>query len=174
VSRIILLNGASSAGKTTLAKEIQRQLDEPFLHVCSDQLVDMLPARRDETSPFAWWTNMRPRFFAGFHRCIAALADAGNDLVVDHIVELPAWRTELDELLAPRHDVFFVGVHCDLDELDRRELARGDRRPGEGRTHVEDDEIHAFMDYDHEVDTTSSDPTTLAAEILASWRSRRT
>jgi chloramphenicol 3-O-phosphotransferase len=44
---VILLNGASSSGKSTLAKALQRALDEPFLHVSSDQFVvaGMLPDR---------------------------------------------------------------------------------------------------------------------------------
>ena len=81
--RIILLNGASSSGKSTLAKALQEVLDEPFLHVSSDQLVaaGFLPQRREEEGPFEWWRQMRPRFFAGFHRCLPALAEAGNDLI---------------------------------------------------------------------------------------------
>jgi hypothetical protein len=41
---------------------------------------------------------MRPRFFAGFHRCLPALADTGNDLIVEHVIEFPAWRDELSRL----------------------------------------------------------------------------
>jgi chloramphenicol 3-O phosphotransferase len=170
-ARIIFLNGASSAGKTTLAKALQRQLDTPFLHVSSDQLVGMLPPRRDPSGPFAWIDELRPCFFAGFHRCIPALASAGNDLIVDHIIELPAWRSDLTTLLAD-FDVFLVGVHCNVDEIDRRERQRGDRRLGEGRTHLELDAIHTFGPYDLEVDTTSTSPATLAAEIVKAWQAR--
>src|SRR5215211_6631588 len=48
--RIILLNGASSSGKSALAKALQEALDEPFLHVSSDQFVaaGMLPRRRED------------------------------------------------------------------------------------------------------------------------------
>lgn len=86
--RIILLNGASSSGKSTLATALQAALDAPFLHVSSDQLVaaGILPARRERGGPFDWWHQVRPRFFAGFHRCIPALAAAGNDLIVEHII----------------------------------------------------------------------------------------
>jgi hypothetical protein len=35
------------------------------------------------------------RFFAGFHRCLPALAAAGNDLIVEHIIEFRAWRSDL-------------------------------------------------------------------------------
>jgi chloramphenicol 3-O phosphotransferase len=132
--RIIFLNGASSSGKSTLAKAMQAALGEPFLHVSSDLLVasGMLPARRDPAGPFAWWEQMRPRFFAGFHRCLPALAAAGNDLIVEHIIEFRAWRADLARLLDGL-DVFLVGVHCDLAEIDRRErdrrgpVSRGDR-----------------------------------------------
>jgi chloramphenicol 3-O phosphotransferase len=173
VSRIILLHGASSAGKSTLAKAIQRALDEPFIHLSSDHLTPGLPERRERRGPFRWWDNVRPRFFDGFQRSIAAFAAAGNDLIVDHIIEVPAWREDLRRLLAP-HDVFLVGVQCDLDELDRREARRGDRKPGEGRSHVVDDRIHSFGPYDLEVDTTAQDAPAVAEQILRHWRARST
>jgi chloramphenicol 3-O phosphotransferase len=169
--RVILLHGASSSGKSTLARAVQAQLDEPFLHVSSDQMVGMLPTRRDADGPFAWWTGMRPPFFHGFHRCIPALAAAGNDLVVEHVIEFAAWRAELTALLRGL-DVFLVGVHCDVDEIDRRERERGDRRIGEGREHVEHDGIHTFGPYDLDVDTTGRAPDELAAEVIAAWHRR--
>lgn len=140
--RIIFLNGASSSGKSSLARALQDALDEPFLHVASDHLVaaGSLPRRRDNSGPFDWWQEMRPQFFAGFHRCLPALAGAGNDLIVDHIIEFPSWRRDLARLLADL-DVYLVGAHCAAEEIDRRERARGDRRIGEGRTHLTIDRI---------------------------------
>jgi chloramphenicol 3-O phosphotransferase len=38
---------------------------------------------------------MRSHFFDGFHRCIPAMAAAGNNLIVDHVIEHSAWRTQL-------------------------------------------------------------------------------
>jgi chloramphenicol 3-O phosphotransferase len=171
--RVILLNGASSSGKSTLAAALQAALDEPFLHVSSDRFVaaGMLPSRREDGGPFDWWHQLRPRFFAGFHRCLPALAAAGNDLIVEHIIEFRAWRRDLAALLADL-DVFLVGVHCALDELDRRERARGDRRIGEGRTHVEVDGIHTFGRYDVDVDTTAGVGADLVDSILTAWRHR--
>jgi chloramphenicol 3-O phosphotransferase len=114
---------------------------------------------------------MRPRFFDGFHRCLPALAGAGNDLIIEHIIEFRAWRQYLAGLLADL-DVFLVGVHCDLAEIDRCERDRADRRIGEGRTHVETDLIHTFGPYDFEVDTTNAVPGELAETVLAAWRTR--
>jgi chloramphenicol 3-O phosphotransferase len=171
--RIIFLNGASSSGKSTLAKALQRELPEPFLHVSSDHLVasGMLPVRRDTDGPFAWREQMRPRFFAGFHRCLPALAEAGNDLIVEHIIESRAWREDLARLLGDV-DVFLIGVHCDPAEIDRRERDRADRRPGEGRAHVETDLIHTFGPYDFHVDTTHGVSSALTESVLAAWRTR--
>jgi chloramphenicol 3-O phosphotransferase len=171
LGRIILLHGASSSGKSTLARAVQLALDEPFLHFAADILALGLPKRRDPDGPFLWWGNVRPRFFDGVHRCIAALAATGNDLIVEHVIEFPEWRAELSELLRP-FDVFLVGVHCSLDEVDRREQRRGDRRIGEGREHVEVDRIHSFGPYDFEVDTTGKDPANVAATVIQRWRER--
>ena len=80
---------------------------------------------------------------------------AGNDLIVEHIIEFRAWRTDLARLLDGL-DVFLIGVHCDLAKIDRRGRARGDRRIGEGRAHVETDLIHSLglYDLDLDIDTT--------------------
>jgi chloramphenicol 3-O phosphotransferase len=167
-----MLNGASSSGKTTLARALQAAMPGPFLHVASDQLTGMLPPRGAEGGPFDWWHQVRPRFFDGFHRCLPALAGAGNDLIVEHIIEFAAWRAQLADLLAGL-DVFLVGVHCDLDVIDRRERQRGDRRLGEGRTHVLVDGIHTFGPYDLAVDTTAGVTPVLTSSVLAAWVARR-
>ena len=89
------------------------------------------------------------------------------------MIEFPQWRAELRDLLLP-FDVFLVGVHCSLAEIDRRERERGDRRIGEGREHVEVDRIHEFGPYDFEVDTTDRDPAAVAVEVIRHWRGRST
>jgi chloramphenicol 3-O phosphotransferase len=171
--RVILLNGASSSGKSTLAKGLQTALEEPFLHVSSDAFVDagMLPPRREDDGPFDWWLQVRPRFFDGFHRCLPAFAAAGNDLIVEHVIEFPGWRTDLAVLLADL-DVFLVGVHCAPEELDRRERIRGDRRIGEGRAHVELNGIHTFGPYDFEIDTTDGADAETVTSVLSAWQRR--
>ena len=170
-AKILFLNGASSAGKSTLAKAIQRQIDEPFWHVSSDQFVDaqMLPSRRDEGDDFAW-SVMRPRFFDAFHGCLPAMASAGNNLIVDHVIEFESWMNDLVVLLAP-YDVFFVGVHCPLAELERRERERKNRAIGEGRDHLE--VVHTFGDYDYEIDTTTATPDENAYTLICAWHERR-
>ena len=131
----------------------------------------MLPARRDPAGPFAWVQQMRPRFFDGFHRCIPALAAAGNNVIVEHVVEHRTWRIQLDQLLAG-YDVFWVGVDCDLAEIDRREIARGYCSPGEGRAHIEQDHIHDHGPYHLRTDTTEGVTDTTARTVIQAWTTR--
>jgi len=167
--RIILLNGASSAGKSSLARAVQACASLPFWHYSIDHLRagGVLPSERIEAGDFAWST-MREDFFEGFHRSIPAFAEAGNNMLVEHIVEQRAWMDRLLLLLAC-HDVFFVGLHCPLEELERRELQRGDRRIGEARA---DHAItHTFGEYDLELQTTMP-VAEQAALLLAAWEQR--
>ena len=168
--KIILINGASSAGKTTLARAVLQQIDEPFWHFSIDHLREsgVLPLDRIRAGDFAW-PSMRAAFFQGFHNALPAFADAGNNLLVEHIVETPAWMTTLLRLLAP-FDVYFVGLHCPLAELERRETLRGDRSVGEARRDFET--IHAFATYDLELDSTQS-PESNGLAMLEGWRRRQ-
>lgn len=169
LGKIILVNGASSSGKSTLCRALQQALDEPFWHYSIDHLraAGVLPTERIRSGEFAWH-DLRPAFFEGFHRSLPALAGAGNNLVVEHIVENGDWMRRLVQLLQP-FDVFFVGVHCPLPELERRELERGDRRIGEARQDYA--VAHTFGVYDLEINGTAP----LAGNVdtvIAAWKAR--
>lgn len=167
--RIILLNGASSSGKSSIARAVQGRIGEPFWHYSIDHLRDagVLPLDRMRAGEFPW-PPMREPFFEGFHQSLVAFAQAGNNLIVEHIVETSGWMRRLTSLLAP-FDVYFVGVHCPLDELEKRELARGDRRIGDARRDFET--IHRHAVYDLELDATLG-PTDNADRLIAAWTER--
>lgn len=132
--QIILLHGPSSSGKSTTAAALRRAIDRPFWHISIDHLRDagVLPDDRLKSGDFLW-SHMRKPFFDGFHRSLPAYAGAGNNLIVEHILDTPGWADDLKTLLAP-FDVFFVGVRCSLAVLQRRERTRGDRPPRQCRT----------------------------------------
>lgn len=167
--KIILLNGASSAGKSSLARAVQARAPLPFWHYSIDHLRagGVLPVERIDAGDFAW-RDLRQAFFEGFHRSIPAFAEAGNDLIVEHIVEERRWMDRLLRLLEPL-DVFFVGLHFPLDELELREKRRGDRRPGEAR--ADHAATHTFGEYDLELDGTKP-AAELAVALLAAWEAR--
>ena len=168
--KIILLNGASSSGKSTLAQGLQSSLDEPFWHFSIDHLLaaNTLPRARIDSGEFPW-RDLRPHFFDGFHRCLPALATAGNNLIVEHIVETEAWMQRLLRLLRG-FDVFFVGLHCPLPELERREIQRGNRRIGEARADFAI--THSFGIYDFEVNSTLPVDENVKA-VMTAWKTRQ-
>ena len=147
--RIILLNRASSSGKTVLARALQDRIETPFWHLSIDHFRDsgVLPMARIARRDFRW-SDLRGRFFAGFHATLAACAEAGNDLIVEHILEDEGWCETLIELLKP-FNVYFIGVHCSLEELTRREVARGDRLLGSAARDFHS--VHIGRCYDIEV-----------------------
>ncbi len=149
---ILFLNGTSSAGKTTLARALQLAFDQPFSYYASDQLADAGFRVRPPQSFASYATDPseRERFFDGFHRSIAAFAFAGNNLIVEHIVEEQAWAEDLQHLLAPFR-VLWVGVHAPVETLIEREKKRGNRTIGEAFFHLK---THGYCRYDVEVDAT--------------------
>jgi chloramphenicol 3-O phosphotransferase len=174
---IIVLNGTSSAGKTSLAKALQRCWDGPLLAVGIDTVVFALPGRW--LNPPGWhevfvYTGsgdslaitagpLGDRLVAGLHRSVAALADQGFDVVVDHVLLSPSWVTDAATAFAGR-PVLSVGVRCPLAEVVRREAARADRTLGQARAQF--DVVHAYAGYDVQVDTSLGDPDSCAAQVV--------
>jgi chloramphenicol 3-O phosphotransferase len=163
LGRIILLNGTSSSGKSSIAAELLELLDPPHFHLAVDAFGAMRGAARTGRLNPEELAATLTRTRAGFHRAVAGMAAAGNDLVIDHVLSEP-WRLpDLLAVLAP-FDVVFVGVHCELAELRRRELARGDRAPGAAQTQFP--LVHVHGDYDVEVDTTTVSARECAERIV--------
>ena len=102
------------------------------------------------------------KLVGAFHHAIAAMAEADFNVIVDHVLVRQDWTEQCARLLADKY-VLFVGVHCPLDELERREALRDERRQGFARSQF--DYIHAGKTYDVEVDT-SRVTTEEAVEII--------
>ena len=171
--RIVLLNGSSSAGKTSLAHAIQLAMPDPWHHIALDQYRDGMPGQYrgmnapEGTSGHAG-LNVAPatvrgelvteirfgpigrRMLRGMHRAIAAFAAAGNNVIVDDIL---FDADILDDYLCALREchVLFVGVRCALDVVEARESTRLGRFPGTAHSHFV--EVHAHGCYDLEVDT---------------------
>ncbi|SDX49407.1 chloramphenicol 3-O phosphotransferase [Ruegeria halocynthiae] len=168
MSQIIILHGPSSSGKTTLARALQKKAEVPFWHISIDHLRDsgVLPMQRFQSGDFEWMVE-RTRVFDGLHASLAAYANAGNNLIVEHILDTPGWLETLKRDLV-NHDVLFVAVHCPTNLLIQRERARGDRPPGSA---VKDQQtIHQGRMYDLEVSSPAGVEIN-ADLILDAWRS---
>lgn len=144
----IFLNGTSSSGKTTLATAFQQAVAEPVLYVSNDKFIFMTPDRvlKDDAR--------RPQvllpLLSAFHRSLPLLAGCGFPLIIDHVIERRDWMDEIAEALKG-HRIYFVKVSCPLEELERREKARGDRQIGFAKMQL--GWVHNFCGYDAEVDT---------------------
>ena len=150
---VVFLNGTSSSGKTTLAKALQERLPEPYMYVSLDNFFHMYPEKylnptnQDEAMILA---RLIPAVVSGFHKSIASLAQSGNHILVDHVLEENGWLNECVENWKGL-EVLFVGVKCPLEIAEQRERERGNRNIGTARYQLE--RVHAHGLYDIEVDT---------------------
>ena len=180
---IVVLNGASSSGKTTLCRALQERWQGPLLHVGTDAMIGMLPVAyvgrnshasegvalvddEDERGPIvrARRGAVARRVEESYASALGSLARDGHDLVVDLVLYDPQCLAAYVRAFqgVPTH---FVGVRCELSALEARERARGDRALHLARSQHEI--VHRFSDfYDLEVDTTASAPESLAHSIV--------
>src|SRR5262245_33746782 len=166
---IVVLNGTSSAGKTSIVGALQSILAEPYLHAGMDTFFHMLPQRYLD---WPLWREVlgenthagpvgRP-LVMGMHQAVAALARAENHVLVDHVFVEPEWLADCAGLFADL-PAYLIGVRCSLEVALQREQQRRDRAPGQARAHFP--LVHAHGIYDFEVDTTSADVEACARAI---------
>ncbi len=178
---VIFLNGCTSAGKSSIARSLQEQLPEPHLSTGIDDAFAMLPPQlHNDIDGFFFDRDdqglVRLNFGAfglatlkAHHRASAAMALYGMNLILDEVVLSGELMDDWKRALVGT-DVFWVGVHCNLEELERREIARGDRVRGQARGQF--NLVHRFMDYDFEVDTTNTPAYICAEQIMSALTAR--
>lgn len=173
---IVLLNGVGSVGKSSIACALQRITIVPFLHVPMDAFFEMLPAslighpdgivletgEQDGRPSVAIRTGpLAARVFRGMRHAIAAMAEQGNNMIVDDVM-LHAEMAEYESLLA-EFTLYRVGVFAPLDVIEARERTRGDRLIGLARWQYS--RVHQQARYDLELDAASRTPAECAMAI---------
>ena len=98
----------------------------------------------------------------GMRGAVAAMAEAGNNLVVDEVLWDSEVLADYRRRLAP-FDFRAVGLRAPLEVIEQRERQRGDRDLGLARWQY--DKVHAGMTYDLELDTSTATPEELAEQI---------
>lgn len=169
---IIILNGTSSSGKSSILTALQKTLQEPYLDAGLDKFIWSLPGRYLERP---LWDDvlgladrageMGHRLVAGMHRSIAALSLSSLNVLADHVLVEPAWVQDCAHTLA-NLPVFLVGIRCPLDVVEQRERNRRDRTLGQAR--LQFDRIHAHGLYDFEVDTSLLGAEACAG-VISAW-----
>ncbi|MDT7788612.1 MAG: chloramphenicol phosphotransferase [Pseudonocardiales bacterium] len=161
--RVILLNGPSSSGKSSIGKEMLPLLPDPWFLVPVDGISGMRSTEHTRELDDEEVREMLRRTRLGYHRVVAALVATGNDVIMDYPLSEP-WRlADLLDVL-DGYDVTLVDVRCSEEELIRREQARGDRPHGLA---VSQTSVFAHGYNDIEVDTTHRTAADCAAEIVA-------
>ncbi|MFF5015263.1 AAA family ATPase [Streptomyces sp. NPDC001165] len=156
---VILLNGTSSSGKSSIARALLDLLDGTWFHMPVDAFHSM---RCDKPMADEDLQAEIDRTAKGFHRAVAGMAAGGNNVVVDHPLSR-RWRLlDLLDLLVSE-DTVLIGVHCPLPELERRERERGDRQVGLAA--MQYDQVHSHGVHDLAVDTSLLSPEECALRI---------
>ena len=162
--RILLLNGPSSAGKTTLSWELQTNALEYWYWLPLDHFFDAVPSQlweKDESEGFRMAYELH-------HECVKLVSDRGKNVIVDTVICEKDALASFEKKLAG-YPVFMVKVTCPVEELNRRELARGDRDLGLAAGQA--DTMVPQKSYDLIVDTHAQTTVECAgriAEMLAS------
>ena len=184
MSKIILLNGCSSAGKTSLVKEIQDLSDKFWLTFGIDDLLDAMPDKyvgegKKVTEGFQFVSStdkeglsitevkvgpIGEKVTALAPKIVKQFADSGFNVVVDEVI----WeKKDLEDyaLNLKNHQVYFVNVCCELPVMEEREKKRGDRLLGMSRwqfAKMKD----LDWNYDIKIDTSYTGPFANAKKIL--------
>ena len=171
--RVIVLNGGSSAGKSSLVRALQGVLAEPWIAFGVDSLVEAMPPRLLEgPDGLAIAADgsiaVGPAYRAiarAWREGIGAMARAGANVILDLVfldgaANQAEWRDALRAL-----PVFWVGVRCAPAVARAREAARGDRIPGMAVRQAQT--VHRAVAYDLDVDTAAATSEACARAIAA-------
>lgn len=171
---VVLVNGPSSSGKSTLSAALQEALPGLWFHFGIDTLTHalpmrlrVLPGRPHDTDP-ADLARVFPLMVAEFQQFLGRVVDGGGRVIVDTVFQDGARDQEAWSAAFGDHAVLWVGLFAPLDVLEARERERGDRHPGLARLH--ESRVHVGVRYDLELRSDSSDVDSLAGVVLEAWR----
>lgn len=181
---VIILNGPSSVGKSSIIKAFQAMRPEPWLSIGIDNFfVGVLPPK--------FYLEPKPEHYAvmrgiasedksgklftlevgaegqkvinGMHRAIAAYVQSGNNVIVDYIKYEQPWIADLKYALQGIK-VIWVGVTASLESIQQREKKRGTSPEGHARSHYRT--VHQDVNYDLMLDTDKLSPEKSAEKII--------
>jgi chloramphenicol 3-O phosphotransferase len=173
--QVIVLNGGSSSGKSSLATCLKQQLGGTWLTLGIDDLIRALshgPTDRGAGGSIKFASDgsiaVGEKFRsaeAAWYEGLAAIARAGTGVIVDDVFldggESQARLRNVLQGLA----VLWVGVRCQTEVAVAREFQREGRVRGMARDQAE--QVHVGVSYDMVVDTTDTTSMECARSITA-------
>lgn len=171
---IIVINGTSSSGKTSLLKAIQNESEDLFLEYGIDKFIFMLPKRYLNTQ---LWNDVLGRADSAgetghklvecMHMSAQKINSSGMNVIVDHVLVEERWRKHLADTL-DKKNTYLIKMYCPLEVLEEREKARKDRTLGQARKQY--NLVHMNIEYDMEIDSSKMTAEDAAKQILEYMR----
>lgn len=168
---VIILNGGSSSGKTTIAKCLQNLLPTSWLRFSIDDLIDAMPDAMMEAdsgikfgddgsvSPGTEFRTLESAWMHGIGEMVRRGARVIiDDVFISGVDSCNRWKAALEGL-----QVLWGGVFCDPIVASARERERADRV--EGMAVSQATSVHVGIHYDIKVDTTKTSPEECARII---------
>jgi chloramphenicol 3-O phosphotransferase len=178
VPQFVILNGGSSAGKSTIARCLQEKLSTPWLVFGVDDLVEAIPqdgiedgsllrfgaSGQVEVGP--GWRDLERSWLVG----LGAIGASGTGVIFDDVFLDGARQQERLRVALGGLEVFWVGVLCDAKVAAAREALRPGRVPGMAESQAQ--VVHDGVEYDMVVDTADTSPEECAAMIVSAMSSQ--
>lgn len=170
---VIVLNGGSSSGKSSIARALQEILPGIWLTFGVDTFIDALPGRGDSPRAGITYEHDGMITFSAEYRTLerswyaglSAMTAAGAHIILDEVFLSGGAGQESLRSTFNDSRMLWVGVHCAADVAASREARRPDRAEGMARQQALS--VHAGVSYDLEVDTTDRPAEECAWEIAA-------
>ena len=171
---IVLLNGTSSSGKTSISIELINQKEILFHHLSIDDFFmnfnefidkkfpDFKPTREVDNQVVA--QIIFDPINSMYYSTIKLFSEMGLNVIADTVIDNDKRFNECLDVFFDQ-PTLFIGVMCSREELMRRERIRGDRQIGLANSQF--DKVYCFNEYDLEVNTEELSPIECAEKILS-------
>lgn len=168
---VIVLNGGSSSGKSSIIRALQELLPGIWLTFGVDTFIEALPGRGNSPRAGITFGQNGTITFSPEHRALerywytglSSMARAGAPMILDEVLLSGGAGQERLRSTFSGLDVIWVGVHCDPDVAAAREAQRADRVEGMARQQAL--KVHSGVVYDLEVSTTNRSSEECAHDI---------
>ncbi len=191
LGHLIILNGGSSAGKTSTCEAFQDLNEMPYVRLGIDRFWFSIPPKQTqlETVSKAYYQHKtylkegKPYFqiipgplldkvMIASYYAIQAYLDRGVNVISDQIFWKQAWLKEALSIFKP-YRVYLIGLHVSDDEGARREHQRGGSNPNDtagggrpaGWNRCSAYVTHQSIQYDLEIDNTEMPVAAVAKRI---------
>jgi chloramphenicol 3-O phosphotransferase len=188
--KLIVLNGGSSAGKSSVALEFQELASECWMHLGIDMFWYAIPQSQldlQQVRPeyYTWditvdadgleWLSVTPgplldRAMHARYLAIRIYLDEGMNVISDDLIWTQDWLVDFLQIF-DGYEVWMVGIHVSDEEGARRESERSGRVAGANRGSAR--AAHADLEYDFELDTTESPIAAVARELYEKYQGCR-